>query len=355
LKEFKPNIDEVIERHRAYCRFEDADRPLLRIDIPLKAISYGISGIPLHNLDDWLRIVQLYEGCFRERKDVKDDFIPAAWANLGVLGPIHAFLGCPIEYKSGSAWSKPILHDWSEIDEIRFNPENEWFKKCLGLTECLVERAGDRYAVSDPIGWAPGDLAAALRGRENFIFDLYRHPEKAKQLLKICAILCIEIGDVFLEKVKHPYGGIVNGNYFNWMPGWRVGITQEDLTVYLSPKMYREFLKPVDEWLINQMDYTIFHNDGAWQITPELLKVEKLGILQLVDPPKGPRALDLEVLKKGRRKKPIMISCRGLDEIRLAIQTLGPRGLFIVTSAKSIKDANKLVESVEKIASKFEP
>lgn len=27
LSEFKPNIEEVIEKYKVYCRFEDTDRP----------------------------------------------------------------------------------------------------------------------------------------------------------------------------------------------------------------------------------------------------------------------------------------------------------------------------------------
>lgn len=60
----------------------------------------------------------------------------------------------------------------------------------------------------------------------------------------------------------------------------------------------------------------------------------------MTDPPKGPRALDVEALKGEKRKKPIMISCWNLEEIKRAVRIFGYRGLHITMRSDSIKGAN---------------
>lgn len=160
-----------------------------------------------------------------------------------------AFMGCPVEFVSETSWSQPILHDWSRMDEIRFDQDSKWFRKCLEFLDFLVEQGSDRFAVGPPdiSPGSPGDLAAAIRGRERFIVDLYRHPEEVKELMGICARAYIEIVDMLCERITHPFGGTVIGWLFNWIPGRRSGIVQEDLTTLLSPELYRSFIKPFDE------------------------------------------------------------------------------------------------------------
>jgi hypothetical protein len=78
----------------------------------------------------------------------------------------------------------------------------------------------------------------------------------------------------------------------------------------------------------------------------------------MTDPPKGPKAIELEMKEFSgeKRRKPIMVgqgSTYNLDDVKQAIQLFGVRGLHITVHAKSIREANKFVKQIEKITSRL--
>lgn len=351
LEKFKPNIDKVIERCRKFLKMEDTGWPLLYIQILIYSDTQSF--IPHHQFVG-KDIIEVYETIFKRRLEVDDDMLPVIWVNLGPA-MMAAFMGCPIRFNSRTSWSEPILNDYSEIDNVYFDPDNRFFKGLADLLRLITERVGNDIAIGLPdVGpGSPADLAAAIRGRERFLVDLYRRPHDTKKLMEICVEAYVEIVKTFLESISHPYDGTTTGYLAHWMPPRASSIFQEDITVFLSPKMYHEHIRPFDEMVTNQFENSIFHCDGAWHIIPDLLEIDEIGTIQFVNPPKGPHILQVEALYGEKRKKPIIIQCENLDIIKRAIQAFGCKGLRIDTHASSVKEATKIVKAVKEFSQRI--
>lgn len=347
LKKYKPNINEVMERQRRFLRMEDTGWPLLHIQVsPEQALPS-----PQYVTKSY---IEIFERNLRKRSEVNDDLLPVLWVNLGP-SMMAGFMGCPVRFTRRTSWSEPILDDYSEIDKIGFDPHNQFFVGFANLLELASMRVDNQIAVGLPdVGpGSPADLAAAIRGRERLMVDLYRHPDDAKKLMDICAKAYTRIVNLLLENVSHPYDGTTTGYLSHWMPTRIGSIFQEDIAVFLSPKKYREIVKPFDEMVINQFQDSIFHCDGSWHIIPELLRIGKLGTIQFVNPPKGPHILQVETLHSEKRNKPIMIHCMNIKLIKKAIKVFGCKGLKIVTQARSVREAKKIVADVKNFALKI--
>ncbi|MBT6322322.1 MAG: hypothetical protein HOJ31_09085 [Anaerolineae bacterium] len=188
----------------------------------------------------------------------------------------------------------------------------------------------------------PFERAFGLQGMDNFLTNLALHPDFAKALLKNNADLCKTMMGSFLHEIGDNIDIIKIGDDLG---------TQESLL--MSPKMYREILKPIHADLIA---YTkertnakvLFHTDGDVQPLIDDFVEIGIDILNPIQTSAGKMA-DLEGLKKRFGKK--MVFCGGIDthkvlphgspddvrqEVRRVINALGPDGGFMVSSVHTV-------------------
>ena len=188
----------------------------------------------------------------------------------------------------------------------------------------------------------PFERAFGLQGMDNFLTNLALHPDFAKALLKNNADLCKTMMGSFLHEIGDNIDIIKIGDDLG---------TQESLLI--SPKMYREILKPIHADLIA---YTkertnakvLFHTDGDVQPLIDDFVEIGIDILNPIQTSAGKMA-DLEGLKKRFGKN--MVFCGGIDthnvlphgspddvrqEVRRVINTLGPGGGYMVSSVHTV-------------------
>jgi uroporphyrinogen decarboxylase len=203
----------------------------------------------------------------------------------------------------------------------------------------------NRFAIlATPWLLFPFERAFALQGMETFLCNMVLHPDFARALLERIAGYCKQLMGRFLDELGDHVDIIKIGDDLG---------TQESLMI--SPKMYREMLKPVHADLISYIKSrthakVLFHSDG--DVAPLIEDFIEIGvdILNPIQTSAGSMA-DLPSLKKRYGKN--IVFCGGIDthrllpygsveevrqEVRRVIQILGPGGGCMIGAVHTVMD-----------------
>ncbi len=188
----------------------------------------------------------------------------------------------------------------------------------------------------------PLERAFAMQGMDTFLLNLAINPEFAVGLLQKIAALCKDLMGPFLEELGDNVDIIKIGDDLG---------TQESLL--MSPKMYREILKPIHADYIRFIKErtkakVLFHTDGdVFPLVEDFIEMG-VDILNPIQTSAG-KMSDLEGLKKQFGDN--MIFCGGIDthrvlpsgtvdevrqEVKRVIQLLGKGGGYMVSSVHTI-------------------
>jgi len=188
----------------------------------------------------------------------------------------------------------------------------------------------------------PFERAHAMQGLDVFLLNMALHPEFAQALLAKITEVCKSLMGPFLEELGDNVDIIKIGDDLG---------TQDSLLI--SPKMYREILKPLHAEFIQFIKErtkakVFFHTDGdVIPLIPDFIEIG-VDILNPIQTTAGKMA-DLEALKKTYGKD--IVFCGAIDthrilpygtpdevrqEVRRVMQILGPGGGYMVASVHTI-------------------
>ena len=264
------------------------------------------------------------------------------------------------EWTSGA----PPMREASTLEDIENYPWPEMddptrVAHCREQAKKLAEE--NQYAImGTPWLLFPFERATGLQGMDTFLLNMAMNPDFSVALLAKITEKCKQMMDVFLKET---------GEYLDIIKiGDDLG-TQENLLI--SPKMYREMLKPFHADLIafakERTDAKVFfHTDGdVFNLIEDLIEIG-VDILNPVQTSAG-RMSDLEGLKE--RYGDRITFCGAIDthsvlpngtpnevqqEVRRVIQALGPGGGYMVASVHTImndvpaENVLAMVDAVEK-------
>ncbi len=188
----------------------------------------------------------------------------------------------------------------------------------------------------------PFERAHAMQGMETFLMNMAMDRDFARALLEKIAVYCKQLMGLFLEQLGDNVDIIKIGDDLG---------TQESLMI--SPKMYREILKPVHADFISFIKErtnakVLFHSDG--DVAPLIGDFIEIGvdILNPIQTSAGKMA-DLAALKKHYGNN--IVFCGGIDshrilphgsvaqvreEVRRVIQALGPGGGCMIGAVHTV-------------------
>jgi len=201
----------------------------------------------------------------------------------------------------------------------------------------------NRYAIlATPWLLFPFERAHAMQGMETFLMNMAMDRDFARALLEKIAFYCKQLMGRFLEQLGDNVDIIKIGDDLG---------TQESLMI--SPKMYREILKPVHADFIafikeRTSAKVLFHSDG--DVEPLIGDFIDIGvdILNPIQTSAG-RMSDLHSLKK--RYGGNIVFCGGIDshhvlphgsvadvrdEVQRVIQALGPGGGCMIGAVHTV-------------------
>lgn len=350
-----------LERHRAFLKRELSDRPLFHCIIGFymhqvfPRLSEDIPRGPV--TPDQIRVDLFLEDCerlYQAYKELDDDF-PFVGEAFVFVPWMEAIMGCPIQNSGTSMWAEPAVNDWEtwhwEKPSLDSNP---WAQKLLELTEALVEHSAGRYPVATTLMRGLADMLSAMRGPSRFPLDFYDCPDTIRRAAELCAEVWIEVGKAQLALIPASSTGYVGGGpgILFWAPDKIIWL-QEDAMALLSPKIFREFILPLDRRICREFPYVGFHLHGSalWAID-DLVLVPELDVIELNY---EAAESDVEGTFAGWRKiqehKPLIIwgPCdptiwRGHDTtpefwLNRVWKEFPPRGLSIQTTGSTLEEA----------------
>jgi len=358
---YKPNVEEVIERFEAFWNRDKLDRIPIRIRIPTGNLQAHESYLEAHRElrseqeEKWEDIVldpekyfNYWEQQLRVSIELADDTIPTASPDLGpaLMG---GMMGADISFKNGTSWSEHPLTDWGNVGEYAFNPSNRWVTKIVEMTKYFIEQSEGLFAVGLPNLTGPADILASLRGPTQVCLDLYENPDALKELSERCAAAQISAFNTLFATLPQYFGGTCE-LYMYWTPG-RAYWLSCDLSLVLSPALYRQHFREFDQVIVDFLDtcWMHVHSGGAFMVN-EFLQLEGLKGVQIVnDTPAGPdiKAL-VPVFQEIQKRHCLILRKYSIDEVKSILPELEPAGLFVDTQCDSLRSAQESLEEWSK-------
>ena len=342
-----------IERYRAFWDRTDVNRPLVGFSFvgwfPLGEFeackAWGSSPyltpdmiVPEAFMEDHLRIL-------REGEAVDDDLLRGAGPTQVAIPFLPGVLGSKARILPDNVMGEEQNLPWEKALDVRFDPQNPWFRKYLEFGQALVERSHGLFPVSHGAEIGPTDLHAVLRGHNQSILDLVDEPERSAELLRRLGEIFCEFTREFWKHLPLFHGGYFDGQYSLWSPGPIIRM-QEDATAVYSPHLYRTLVQPVDRKLAGRFANSFMHlHSTSMFLLDAFLEIEEIRCFEINNDVCGPPLEEMvgyfrKVQKAGR---PLII--RGSfnsEEMRLLMDSLEPRGLFLNIMVNTMQEVESL-------------
>jgi len=258
---------------------------------------------------------------------------------------LPAILGCKIRVLPDNVMGEEQKLPWEEALKKNMDYDDPWFKKYVEFMDAQIERSEGRYPISHGAELGPTDLHALLRGHNESLMDLMDEPEKSAELL-------INMGHIFADFFKDAWkriplwhDGYFDAQYQVWAPGPIIRM-QEDATAVFSPDLYRKLVQPVDRMIAKQFPCNFIHlHSTSMFILDAFLEIEELRCFEInIEsfniPVKGMIPYFKMVQDADR---PLLV--RGSfteDEMRLMVDSLDPRGLYLHIMPESKEEVERL-------------
>ncbi len=289
-------------------------------------------------LDDHLRML-------REGEAIDDDLIRGACPGQAAIPWIPGILGCRTRILPENAMGEEQSLPWEEALRIHLDPSNLWFQKYIEFAELLARAAAGRFPVSHAPELGPTDLHAVLRGHTESVIDLADEPEKSAELLWRLTGIFRDLTEELWKRVPLFHGGYFDAQYSLWAPGPIIRM-QEDATAVYSPALYRRFVQPVDRMLARHFASSFIHlHSTSMFLLDDFLAIEEIRCFEVNNDAIGPPVADMVPYFRRIQdaKRPLLI--RGsftADEMRLLMDSLDPRGLFLNIMVKDVGEIETL-------------
>ena len=290
-------------------------------------------------LDDQERLLS-------EGETLDDDILRGASPSQAVPW-LDGVLGATLRILPGSILGAERTLAWDRLADLRLDRQNPWFEKYLAFIAALVRRSAGRFPVSHGALIGPSDMAALLRGHTQSILDLVEAPAQMGRLLERCGDLFRQITQAAWNEIPLYHGGYFDAQYQLWAPGPIVRL-QEDAAGVLSPRLYQEFLQPVDREVAGHFPSAFIHlHSNSMFLYHLFLEVQEIRCFQVnYEPHSGgpPIAGMLPAFRQIQAAdRPLLI--RGSftpEELRLLVDSIDPRGLYLYIMVASRTEADTL-------------
>lgn len=268
------------------------------------------------------------------------------------LGPdIYAgFYGAELEFGAVTSWSIPFVQEWDDIHKLGLDLNNVYFKKIEELTQCALERCGNKFMV----GYTdlhPGlDCVAAWRDPQQLCLDMIDTPDQV-QLLADLAINDFEtIYNHFDNMLKE--AGQPSGSWMGIPSFGRMHIPSCDFSTMISPEFFEKYGMPILEREVKTMTHNIFHIDGKGvaRHLDYVLSVPEVHAIQWVQGVGDdlPIMQWVPFIKDIQAKKVPVIVDLNKDELESFMDEMDPQGLFLWVATEDEEEELQIIKCIEK-------
>lgn len=273
------------------------------------------------------------------------------------FGPMfhQTFLGSKPNFSPTTTWYEPCYEGLDELANLEFDRNNRWWKLVKEIIFRSVQRSNGRYLTSIWGIAAIIDTIAGLIGNEKLLLAMIEDPDKIKAVRnKIAAWGHETYGELYAGTKDYPDGTI------DWMGVWshkKVCTTQCDLSVMISPEMFRDYVLEDLESTYAFVDYGIYHLDGEEEIKhlDILLSIEKIKLIQWIPSTKAnmPSYKDplnwLGLFKRIQDAgKSVLIYCPP-EKVRELLKKVARDKVFLSVGCPDENSAQQVIRELEQI------
>lgn len=349
---YKPDFDKAMERIYAWYQQDVIDRAPIRFAAHNAEFSEEkkISGYHFNSLKEKWWDTQYQLDLFEselEKSVFKAETFPIFWPNLGPE-VFTAFYGVELEYKEVTSYSIPIIEDWKQLNDIKLDKNNPYFKKIEEMTLAAIERGRGKYLV----GYTdlhPGlDCAAAFRDPQQLCLDMLMDPEQVKRLINISSRDFDEVFNHFDSILKA--NGQLSVTWLEVPSFGKVHIPSCDFSSMISPEQFIEFCLPILKEEVKNAEHNIFHLDGRGVANhiDAILDVSEINAIQWVQGAGDDQAIMqwVPLIKKIQRAGKSVIVDLKVEELESFMSEVDPKGIFLCIDAKT-EIQNDIIKRVE--------
>ena len=362
----KDNWAQTRKKWDGYWRRENQGTPLMRIvaEVPSmrdQALEKALEPVDMiDKYDDAARMDARFRYYLRTHRFLAESF-PNIDLNYGP-GSMAGYLGSEILFAPDTVWFTECVDDWSAWPELRFDPDNKWFKRHLKLFHCVKALAGDDYYLTVPDIMENLDVIASLRGAQNTAYDLIDEPEEIHRRIDQVQACYYRYYDSFYDIVAREEDGVLSSAYTAFQI-WGRGKTlklQCDYAALLSPAQFREFVVPALDQQCAGADSVLYHLDGpdAIRSLPALMEVDGIDALQWTSGSYNPDGTFpqwfgiYDQVKRAGKGLWVQVYNDGVDQWIERIDTLvrryGSNALFLNFPDMDMASADRLITYAEK-------
>ena len=347
---FKPNLDEALERWRAFWNKDLIKRPCVAITAPKDGVE-RVGGPPGQippetDFGKHLDQAEAAMACRYYGGEAMPFFQPS-------FGPdqVGAFVGARLDWSQDSShtsWSVPFVEDWPESLPLRLGQGNDSWGRMLELCCLAGERGQGKFLVGMLDLHSNLDWLAAIRGPDRLCMDLLDVPEQVHRAMASARELYPPTYDALYKA-----GNMAGRGSCGWLPFFcqeRYATTQCDFACLLSPPQFNEFVLPALEEESDFLDHSIYHYDGATALQhfDAVTSIKSLDGIQWTPTAGGPPMMGwLDLLKRFQATgKSIFVGCSA-DELKVYHRELEPNLVLYSVGVGSQKEADDLLKWLE--------
>lgn len=338
--ELKPDFEEVLKRYEAWWQCAVIDRPLVSIAFPQPPERRRPVPRKEHaNVRDRWMDAEYVAACadaWLSNAVHFADHLPVAWPNLGPE-IFSAYYGCEMEYGERTAWSKPVLADWSEssLEALRLDTDGFYFRKTLELTDALIDAGKGKFIVGYTDLHGGGDAIAAFRDPQELLIDTLEHAAAIKRLCDRITTDFLKVYDLFHERLAA--AGMPSTTWCPVTGRGKVHVASNDFSCMISDQAFEDLFIPGIIRECRHMDRCIYHLDGpqALRFLDRLLDIPEIHAIQWVAGAGHDRWVDwIDVYQRIQsRNKAMQICSVPAGELPLLFESLRPEGVWISSVA----------------------
>jgi len=347
---FKPNLDEALERWRAFWNQDFIKRPCVAVTAPKEgAEQVPGPGYPIRPDDDFDKVLDQAEAslaCRYYAGEAMPFFEPS-------FGPdqLAAFVGARLDCSadsSGTSWSVPFVESWEEALPLRLGQGNNSWERMLDLCRKAGERGEGRFLVGMLDLHSNLDWLAAIRDPIKTCIDLLDTPELVHRAMKNVRELYPHVYNAIYEA-----GNMAGRGTCGWLPYFcegRYATTQSDFACLLSPAQFNQFVLPALEEECDFLDHSVYHYDGpvALQHFEAITGIRGLDGIQWT-PGEGAKPMIewMDLLKRFQATgKNVFVNCSA-EELKVFHRELEPNLVFYNVGVGSQTEADELLKWLE--------
>ena len=311
-------------------------------------------------LEDFERSIDISE--MTEKWQVTDDSvqIPIAWPELQFgNGMGGAIFGARL-ITTGTAdhtytFNEPLITDWAQVYDLRFDSKNEWVRRILSALEYFKDNASRDFVIRPFFIYEGLDFIVSMRGTTQAFFDVADRPAELKILYdkgRDAGIRFFEMKRSVIQ--EHNEAIISHKEYSDMAPIHSIPMLDMDAYALCPVEVFEQYGFENKQKILDRFNGGSFYIHALDRhIIPPAAELENLTELWLFDDPKCPGYFEDRIhWRKTTNDIPLQLYCNLGEFIKALEEESLPGGVKynIFTSGEEVRveDKNSLSKKIKK-------